>query len=50
MIKKLYMTPESEELMMEIESSILAGSGASNIEDGDPANMDGDDDNEDDGF
>ena len=47
MSKKFYMTPESEELMFEIESAIL---GASNIEDGDPADMGGNDDSEDDGF
>lgn len=47
MSKKFYMTPESEELMLEIESSIL---GASDIKDGDPADMGGADGDEDDGF
>lgn len=50
MSKKFYIAPESEELMLNMESSILVGSGASNIEDGDPAIMDGNDDNEGDGF
>ena len=50
MSKKLYMAPESEELIMEIESSILAGSGVTDIADGDAADMSGTDDNEDDGF
>ena len=50
MSKKLYMTPESEELWMEVESSILAGSGVTEIKDGDAADMSGSDGDEDDGF
>ena len=52
MNKKFYMAPESEEVMLEIESSLLAGSegGVTDINDGDPADMSGSDDNEGDGF
>ena len=52
MSKKFYIAPESEELMLNMESSILVGSkpGASDIEDGDPAPILDPDGSDDDGF
>lgn len=47
MSKKFYIAPESEEVMLNMESSILV---VSNIEDGDAADMGGSDDSEKDGF
>lgn len=50
MSKKFYIAPESEEVMLNMESSILVGSGVTDIKDGDAADMTGTDDKDEDGF
>lgn len=48
MSKKFYMAPEMEEMELNVVTSLLAGSG--DPDSGDPLNMGGENNGEDDGF